>query len=125
MEPVIIEDDLTARIIECIIRVHQALGPGFIESVYKKAMIVALRKQGLTVDTERKFKILYEGELVGQHRIDLLVADKVIVELKTVEDLHKVHYAQIRSYLKATGLRVGILVNFSKDRADYRRIESH
>ena len=68
--------------------------------------------------------VVYEGEEVGRHRLDLLVDTRLILELKTVEDLAKAHYAQVRSYLKATGLSVALLVNFAKERADFRRIET-
>jgi GxxExxY protein len=116
-------DPLTHRIIEAIIRVHNVLGPGFLEAVYHRALGIELAKQGIPFATEVEIDIDYEGHPVGRHRLDLIVADRVIVELKTVEDLSRAHYAQVRSYLKATGLPVALLVNFSKDRADYRRIE--
>ncbi|MEW5897508.1 MAG: GxxExxY protein [Nanoarchaeota archaeon] len=67
--------------------------------------------------------IYYEGEEIGKHRLDILVESKVIVELKTVEELSKAHYVQVRSYLKATGVKVAILVNFAKEKADFRRVE--
>ena len=114
---------LTETIIGCIIRVHQTLGPGFLESVYRRALMIELRKNNLSAQTETTVFIHYEGEEVGQHRLDVLVEDKVIVELKTVENLSKAHYAQVRSYLKATGKEVAILVNFAKEKADYRRVE--
>ena len=82
-----------------------------------------LRKHGLHALTEKGVHIQYEGEEVGIHRLDLLVEENLIVELKTVEHLGKAHYAQVRSYLKATGLTVALLVNFAKERADFRRIE--
>ncbi len=79
--------------------------------------------RGLQVETEKEVIIYYEGEEVGKHRLDILVENRVIVELKTVEDLSKAHYAQVRSYLKATNLRIGFLVNFAGHKADFRRIE--
>lgn len=112
----------TDAIIQAIIQVHRTLGPGFLESVYRKAMVVELRRRGLKVETEKTVPIYYEGVAVGEHRLDLLVADRVIVELKTVEELGKVHYAQLPSYLKATGLKTGLLVNFAKELADFRRV---
>jgi len=117
------EDLLTERIIQCIIGVHQTLGPGFRESIYRKAMVVELTKQELMVETEKEIVVYYQGEEVGRHRLDILVGNKVIVELKTVEELSKVHYAEVRSYLKATGIKVAILVNFAKEKADFRRVE--
>ena len=117
------EDKLTEAIIECIIKVHQALGPGFLESVYHRALLIELNKFSLTVETEKEVVIYYDGQEVGRHRLDIFVEQEVIIELKTVDDLSKAHYAQVRSYLKATGVRVAILVNFAKEKADFRRIE--
>jgi GxxExxY protein len=73
--------------------------------------------------TEGEIDIHYEGDVVGRYRLDLIVEGQVIVELKTVEDLAKAHYAQVRSYLRATGLSIALLANFSREKADYRRIE--
>ncbi len=117
------KDKLTELIIQSIIRVHQILGPGFLESIYCKALMIELRKQGLNVETEKEAVVYYEAEEVGRHRLDIVVEDRVIIELKTVEELSKAHYAQVRSYLKATGLKIGLLVNFAKEKADFRRIE--
>jgi GxxExxY protein len=117
------EGELTEIIIECIIKVHQALGPGFLESIYRKALLIELRRKQLCVETEKEVIVFYEGEEVGRHRLDILVEGKIIVELKTVEELGRAHYAQIRSYLKATSLKVGILVNFAKEKASFRRVE--
>ncbi len=118
------EDELTEKIIQGIIRVHRTLGAGFLESVYRNAVVIELRRIGLAVDVEKEVLVFYEGQLVGTHRLDILVDDRVIVELKTVEELSRAHYAQARSYLKATGLSVALLVNLSKEKADYRRIEA-
>jgi len=115
-------DELTEKIIDSIICVHQVLGPGFLEGIYHRALLIELNKREMEYETEKEVVVIYEGQPVGRHRLDLLVEGKVIVELKTVEGLSKAHYAQVRSYLKATGLEVGILVNFAKEKADFRRI---
>ncbi len=117
-------DALTYSIIEAVIKVHAVLGPGFVESIYHRALVIEMRKRGLPVEHEVEVEIQYDGQMVGRHRLDLVVDRRVIVELKTVEDLSKAHYAQVRSYLRATGLPVALLVNFSKEKADYRRIEA-
>lgn len=117
------QDKLTEIIIQCIIKVHQTLGPGFRESVYRRALLIELRKNDLSVEKEKEVILYYDGQEVGRHRLDLLLPGKVIIELKTVENLSKAHYAQVRSYLKATHLPVGILVNFADEKADFRRIE--
>ena len=115
--------NLTEKIIQAIIRVHRTLGPGFLERIYHNALIIELNRQGLLVESEKQIDVYYETELIGTHRIDLLIENQVIVELKTVEALSGVHYAQLRSYLKAANLQVGLLVNLAADKADYRRVE--
>ena len=119
------QDPLTEKIIECIIEVHHKLGPGFLESIYRNALLIELRKQGLNVEAEKDIHVHYTGAVVGTHRLDILVENEIIVELKTVERLGKAHYSQLRSYLKAAGLSVGILVNFAGYSADFRRVEKH
>lgn len=115
-------DRITERIIECVIKVHQCLGPGFIERVYHNALVVELNASGLQTASERDIVIYYNDVVVGTHRLDLVIEDSVIVELKAVEELSKHHYAQVRSYLRASKLKTALLVNFAKERADFRRI---
>lgn len=116
--------DLTPEVVDAIIRVHQVLGPGFLEGVYQRALMIELDKRCLSIEKEKEIEVSYDGQPVGRHRLDIVVGGRVIIELKTVESLGKAHYAQVRSYLKATGLPVAILVNFSTDKADIRRIEN-
>ena len=116
-------EGLTKRIIEAIIQVHGTLGPGYLESIYRNALILELSQRGLVAEAEKEVVVYYEDKIVGKHRLDILVQQKVILELKTVEKLGKAHYAQIRSYLKATGLTVGLLINFATEKADFRRID--
>ena len=116
-------DDLTRGIIRCIIRVHETLGPGYLEALYRNALVMELDENGFKVETEKEVLVFYREKEVGRHRLDILVEGKVIVELKAVDELSRAHYAQIRAYLKATGLSTGLLVNFSKRLADYRRVE--
>jgi GxxExxY protein len=99
------------------------LGPGFVESIYRKALLVELEEAGLLAETEKEVPVYFKDRVVGVHRLDLLVENEIVVELKAVEELTRHHYAQIRSYLKATGLSIGLLVNFSKDKSDFRRVE--
>jgi len=115
-------EKLTGEIIECAIAVHKKLGPGFLESIYQAALPLELVKQGLKVETQKKIKIFYEGKEIGLHRIDLLVEGQVIVELKTVNNFDDSHLAQLLSYLKASGLRVGLLFNFAKAVLKIKRV---
>lgn len=116
-------DILTQSVIQCIINVHHILGPGFLENVYKRALVVELHKRLLSTAVETEVPVYYDGVEVGRHRLDLVVENRLILELKTVESLSKAHYAQVRSYLKATGYRLALLVNFADVSADFRRIE--
>lgn len=115
-------DQLTQRIIHCVITVHQTLGPGFVEKIYRRALVLELRKRGLRVEIEKSVLIHYDGRKVGRHVLNLVVEDVLLLELKTVERLVKMHYSQVRSYLKATGMELGLLVNFSSEMADFRRV---
>lgn len=116
-------EGLTDRIIKACINVHKQLGPGFLESIYHKALEIELKKQGLKFETEKEYKIFYDEVEAGTHRLDLIVEDAVIVELKTMEEIHKKCYTQLRSYLKASGKSVGLLVNFTNFKVDIRRVE--
>jgi GxxExxY protein len=120
----IISDPLTERIITCIIRVHRTLGAGYLEDIYRRALLLELRKQGLVAEVEKRVIIYYDGQPVGRHRLDLVVEGEVVVELKVADSMKNAHYTQVRSYLKASSLRLALLVNFAGQRADFRRIES-
>jgi GxxExxY protein len=106
-------EELTGRIIACAIEVHKALGPGFLESIYEAAMTVELKRAGLNVESQKPLRVLYREVLVGEHRLDLLVEDKIVVELKAISELEDIHFAIVRSYLKAAGLEHGLLLNFA------------
>jgi len=118
----IIYSDLSYEVMGAIFEVHKELGPGFLESVYKKALVLELTNRGMKVGVEKVFDLTYKGKKVGTHRLDLVVADKIVVELKTVERFAPHHTAQLLSYLKASGHRLGILVNFSKAKVESRRV---
>jgi GxxExxY protein len=92
--------------------VHKSLGPGFLESIYQKAMCIELRAQGLAFERERAISVVYRGIEIKGQRVDLIVANQVVVELKSVVKLDEIHQAQLISYLRATKLRVGLLINF-------------
>ncbi len=117
------EEVLTGQIIECAIAVHKALGPGFIEAVYHNALMLEFAERGIRAEREVEVLVRYKGKLVGKHRLDVVVEEQVVLELKTVEALSKAHYAQLRSYLKASNIGTGLLINFSEAKADYRRVE--
>ena len=117
------DKDLTAGNIEAIIQVHQELGPGFREVIYQNALVLESQSKGMRVQQETEILITYLDQVVGVHRIDLIVNGSIVVEIKAVEALAGVHYAQIRSYSKSARLRIGVLVNFASTRADFRRVD--
>jgi len=100
------------RIIDCAMEVHKRLGPGFLESIYEKAMCIALAKAGLAFECEKPIEVLYDGVALKGQRVDLVVSRLVIVELKAVARLEPVHERQVVSYLRTLGLRAGLLMNF-------------
>ncbi|MBW1842272.1 MAG: GxxExxY protein [Deltaproteobacteria bacterium] len=115
-------DDLSNKIIGVAIKVHRELGPGFLENIYEEALKVELSVQGFLYDAQKEIKIKYLGVDVGTHRLDLIIEKEIIVELKTVKELIDIHFAQLRSYLKATDLKVGLLLNFAKPTLEIKRI---
>ena len=115
-------EELSNQIIGAAIRVHKELGPGFLESIYEEALKVELSQNGLDFASQMEIQIEYLEVPVGLHRLDLLVQNEVIVELKAVKELADIHFAQLRSYLKATGMKVGLLLNFSKPTLEVRRV---
>ena len=115
-------EDLSKRIIGAALEVHRELGPGFLENIYEEALKVDLNEHGLNFESQKEIEIEYLGVLIGTHRLDLVVEKKIIVELKAVNELADIHLAQLRSYLKATGLKVGLLLNFAKPTLQIRRV---
>ena len=113
--------DITGQIIRAFYKVYNTLGYGFLEKVYGNSLAVELKQQGLSVIQQAPIKVYYSGQLVGEYYADLLVEDKVIVELKTVEALADEHYAQLLNYLKATEIQVGLLLNFGPSEPEVKR----
>ncbi|HOX12355.1 MAG TPA: GxxExxY protein [Spirochaetia bacterium] len=107
-----IKDEVSERIIGCAFQVYNILGSGFLESVYKKALVIELTKAGLTVEEETPITVTYKGQIVGWFNADLIVEKKIILELKAIDVLAKTHEIQLVNYLKATGIPVGLLINF-------------
>jgi GxxExxY protein len=116
-----LHEDLTKKIIGCAMTVHGALGPGFLESVYRKAFAHELRKAGLRVEIECPIKVFYDGVCVGDFYADLFVEDLVIIETKAVQSLAKAHEVQLVNYLTATGVDVGLVINFGASSLEFKR----
>ncbi len=115
-------EELTSKILEACFQVSNELGAGFLESVYKNALLIALEQQGLIALAEQPLKVNFRNREVGQFYADILVDHKIIVEVKAVSGLTDVHKAQVINYLKATGIEVGLLVNFGTPKLEFRRL---
>ncbi|MDH4161213.1 MAG: GxxExxY protein [Nitrospirota bacterium] len=114
--------DITDKIISAAYDVHNQLGFGFAEKVYENAMMIKLASKGLQAGQQAPISVFFEEKLVGEYFADLLVEDAVIVELKAVSELAKIHEAQLINYLKATGKKVGLLINFADKLKIVRRV---
>jgi GxxExxY protein len=106
-------DALVRETIGCSIRVHRALGPGLLETIYSRAIALELAATGIAFDRERSYPVFYRGELLYEQRLDFVVGKHIIVEIKSVEHLTTLHDAQLLSYMRVAGLRVGLLMNFN------------
>jgi len=115
-------ETLSKEIIGVAIKVHKELGPGFLENIYEEALKLELTKTKINYDSQKEVKIKYLDTEIGTHRLDIIVENQIIVELKATRELSDVHFAQLRSYLKATGLKVGLLLNFAKPALEIKRI---
>jgi GxxExxY protein len=117
----LLESELTEKVIGVCIDVSRELGGGFLESVYLKALIIALTQAGLKVVEQLPLKVMFRGQVVGDFYPDLLVEGRLIIELKAVKSLTSEHEAQLLNYLKATSIKVGLLVNFGRSKVDWKR----
>ena len=119
-------DELTELVIGCAMAVHSELGPGLLESIYRDCLRLELLSHGLPVETERQVPVVYKGERIRSDlRIDLLVAGRLVIEVKVIDRLHPVHQAQVITYLKLTGCPAGLLLNFNATsiRAGLKRLD--
>jgi GxxExxY protein len=117
-------EEITNKILAACFEVSKELGAGFLESVYQNALMIALQEKGLTLEREHPLAVLFRGQIVGQFYADILVEDKIILELKAVNAITDIHKAQVLNYLKATGIEVGLLINFGNPKVEYRRFEN-
>ena len=118
---IITADQLITEIIECAKRIRRQLGPGFLEKVYKNAMVVELRKLKLNFETEKLIQVLYDGIVVGEYRTDIIVEGKLILELKATQDLSIANEVQLVNYLTSTQIDDGLLINFGSDKLLFKR----
>lgn len=118
---IITTDQLITEIIECAKRIRRQLGPGFLEKVYKNAMVVELRKLKLNFETEKLIQVLYDGIVVGEYRTDIIVDGKLILELKATQDLSIANEVQLVNYLTSTQIDDGLLINFGSEKLQFKR----
>lgn len=118
----LVEQELTDRLLNAAIEVHRSLGSGFLESIYETALAHELEKRGHKVERQKTIFINYDGIQIGEHRLDLLIDSKIILELKACKAIEDIHLATARSYLKATGCKLALVLNFSETRLAIRRV---
>lgn len=116
-----LHDDLTGKIIGAAYKVYNTMGYGYLESVYRACMVIELRKLGLDVREHYPIKVYYEGHPVGDFEADLFVEEKVMVELKSIRTINAIHEVQLVNYLTATGVDLGLLINFGEQKVEVKR----
>ncbi|MBR6321015.1 MAG: GxxExxY protein [Prevotella sp.] len=114
-------DSLIRMVMDCAVLIRRQLGPGYLESVYKNAMIVELRKHGLSYEIEMPINVYYDNILVGEFKADIVVEKMLIIELKAVNSLHVAHEVQLVNYLTSTGIDNGLLINFGAEQLQFKR----
>ncbi|HVS52812.1 MAG TPA: GxxExxY protein [Opitutaceae bacterium] len=118
----LVAQELTDRLLSAAVAVHRELGPGFLESFYEAALAHELTKRGHRVERQKLITVQYDGVVVGEHRLDLFVDGAIVLELKACKAIEDVHLAVARSYLKAVGVRVALVLNFAEARLGVRRV---
>ena len=114
-------DNITYNIISCTYTVYNTLGFGFLESVYKRALVIELQKRDLSVEEEKPLTVFYRNQVVGEFYVDLLVEEEIVVELKSVQQLNKEHEVQVVNYLNGLRRDIGLLINFGPQGVEVRR----
>ena len=114
-------NEITYKINGAIFEVNRVLGTGFMEKNYENALLIELKDRGLNAKNQVPIKVIYKENIVGEYFADIIVEDQVILEIKAISSLEKIHEAQILNYLKATGIKIGILVNFTHPKAEIKR----
>ena len=121
-EEELIHKELVYEVVGCAMKVHRELGYGFLEKVYENSMMVLLNKKSIKAKQQFPVPVHFENVIVGEYFADFMIEDKILVELKTVEKITNVHFAQLLNYLKATGIKLGLLINFGPRKLEYERI---
>jgi len=118
----VVYKELSYQIMAAVFEVYNTLGFGFLEKVYERALLKELCLRGIPVEAQKEIKVFYKGDEIGAYFADLVVNDEILLELKAVESLNNIHKAQVLNYLKATGFKLGLLINFGRERVQYERL---
>ncbi|NOY99106.1 MAG: GxxExxY protein [Chloroflexi bacterium] len=118
----VLYSDLSYRVMEAVFEVHNQLGPGFTEKIYERALVFELEKRAIPFEKQKIIEVVYKGQSLGTYHLDLVVDNKIILELKAVAGLNDLFKQQLLSYLRATNIRLGVLINFGSQRVEYVRI---
>jgi GxxExxY protein len=118
----IVYKDLSYKIMKACFEVHNVLGPGYPEKIYEEAVARELNRENVTYERQKLIDVIYKGERIGEYRLDMVAENIIILELKAVSELNDIFESQLLSYLKATGMKLGILINFGGKRVEYKRI---
>ena len=118
----IVYKDLSYKIIELAFEVHNELGCGYLEKVYENALMMLLEREKIPARQQAPTDVYFQGKVIGQYFADILVDNKLILELKTVDNINNIHKAQVLNYLRATGIKLGLIMNFGKTRFEYQRL---
>ncbi|MDA3824089.1 MAG: GxxExxY protein [Bacteroidales bacterium] len=118
----VVYKELSYEVMAAVFEVYNTLGFGFLEKVYERALLKELCLRGIPVEAQKEIKVFYKGDEIGTYFADLVVNDEILLELKAVESLNNIHKAQVLNFLKATGFKLGLLINFGRERVQYERL---
>jgi len=118
----LIHKELVYQVVGCAMKVHQELGYGFLEKVYENSLMHLLNKENIQTKQQYPVPVHFDSVIVGEYYADIMIENKILIELKTVERITNAHFAQVLNYLKATGIRLGLLLNFGPRKLEYERI---
>lgn len=118
----VVYKELSYKIMKACFEVHNVLGPGYSEKIYEEAVSRELNRERIVFERQRLIEVMYKGEKIGDYRLDMVADNRIILELKAVSELNEIFESQLLSYLKATGMKLGILINFGSKRVEYKRI---
>jgi len=118
----VIYKDLSYKIVGLAMKVHGELGCGFLEKVYENALMLMFKKEGIEAEQQAPIHVMFQEHVIGEYYADILVEGKIILEVKTVDQIIAAHVSQVINYLKATGLKLGMIMNFGEDSFEYKRV---